>query len=358
MHTIMPLDKGHSPLNLSEFQYELPDELIAQYPAEERDHSRLMIVDAKKERVTHARFTDLPDFLNRGDLLVLNDTRVIPARLFGQKQGTGGTVELLLLEKKGDKVWQCMFKRGKRLPTGTGIVFEGGCLRGEILEKIREGKGLVEFTHSGNFFDALKIAGRVPLPPYIRREPNKGFNDRERYQTVFAIKPGSSAAPTAGLHFTRELINELKGRGINLAFLTLHVGPGTFVPIRAERIDEHRMDPEFFQIPSESLEAVERARRDGARVVAVGSTALRGVEAAFQHGESGPQKSGHTDLFIYPGFRFRRITGLVTNFHLPGTTLFVLACTFAGTSLMKRAYQEAIEKRYRFYSYGDAMVIL
>lgn len=345
-------------MNTTEFDYELPQELIAQYPAGERDQSRLLAVDRRKGAILHSRFQNLPEFLQRGDLLVLNDTKVIPARLIGKKAGTGGRVELLLLEQAGKNAWKCMFKRGKRLSKGNKIIFKDGEFSGKVMEEVREGKGLVEFDYSGDFWAALERFGSVPLPPYIRRNEGRSFHDAERYQTVFARDPGSCAAPTAGLHFTEKVFSGLKAAGVEIAFVTLHVGPGTFLPIRAGEVERHRMEPEFFSVPHETVEALERARGGGFRVIPVGSTALRCIESAFRNGRAGPVERGYTDLFIYPGYEFQRVNGLITNFHLPRSTLFVLVCALAGTGLMKRAYREAVENRYRFYSYGDAMIIL
>lgn len=344
-------------MNLSEFDYELPEELIAQYPADKRDDSRLLVVDKNRETVNHAIFSRLPEFLKPGDLLILNNTQVIPARLIGEKSGTGGTVELLLLEEISNKVWRCMFKRGKRLPVGTEVIFQKGRLQGAIGEKIVEGRGVVEFSCSGDFLEMLKEYGRIPLPPYIKRKPGDSFNDTARYQTVFARKPGSSAAPTAGLHFTENLLNEIKKAGVHVAHVTLHVGPGTFNPIRSEEIERHKMEPEYFSVLPETKEAIEKAQRDKSRIISVGSTSLRCVESACDDAAVW-MESGHTHLFILPGYRFKRVNGLITNFHLPKTTLFVLVCAFAGKSLMQRAYRESIKRRYRFYSYGDAMLIL
>lgn len=345
-------------MKLSEFDYGLPQELIAQRPAEERDHSRLMVVDKQKGRLLHSQFKNLPEFIQQGDLLVLNDTKVIPARLIGKKSGTGGRVELLLLESAGGTSWRCMFKRGKRLAKGSGIIFKGGQLRAKVAEEVNEGKGVVEFDYSGDFWEVLDRLGNVPLPPYIQRKQGHSFQDVERYQTVFARDPGSCAAPTAGLHFTENVFKGLKDAGANLAFVTLHVGPGTFVPIRTDDIEQHRMEPEFFRVPPETAEAMKKARRNGSRVIPVGSTALRCVESAFRDGDGKVAPRGYTDLFIYPGYTFQRINGLITNFHLPRSTLFVLVCALAGTTLTKQAYTEAIKNRYRFYSYGDAMIVV
>lgn len=345
-------------MNLSDFDYCLPPELIAQYPTEERDNARLLVVDKQRESIIHSQFKDIPEFLTRGDLLILNDTKVIPARLIGKKVKTGGVVELLLLERMDEKTWNCMVKGGKKLGMGSEVLFNEGQLLARVVEKVVEGRGLVEFDYSGEFFEVLQRSGVIPLPPYIKREPGRRYNDAERYQTVFARHPGSSAAPTAGLHFTDEVLDELKENGVNCAHVTLHVGPGTFIPVRTERIEDHTMEPEVFEIPSETIEAIEETVRGKSRVIGVGSTSLRCVESSYENGKPGGIKRGHSSLYIYPGYHFKRVNSLFTNFHLPKSTLFILACAFAGEKLIKSAYQEAVEKRYRFYSYGDAMLIL
>lgn len=345
-------------MDLSEFDYHLPPDLIAQVPAEERDQSRLMVVDRDQGSVTHSRFRALPDFLRRGDLLVLNDTQVIPARLLGKKEETGGAVEILLLERISPSAWRCMFKRGKRVAPGTRIVFEGGELCGTVVGKVTEGRGMVEFDFAGDFFEVLKRWGQVPLPPYIKPKSEKAYDHAGRYQTLFAQNPGSSAAPTAGLHFTDQVFRGLASAGVRIATVTLHVGPGTFLPIRTPRIEDHQMEPERYNISAETREVIARAVQDENRIIPVGSTSLRVLESFSQGSSSSEDENGATDLFIYPGYKFRRASGLVTNFHLPQSTLFVLVCALAGTSLMKRTYEEAVRERYRFYSYGDAMVIL
>ncbi len=345
-------------MNLSEFDYELPHDLIAQYPAEKRDESRLLVVDTRNESIIHSQFQSLPEFLKPGDLLILNETKVIPARLVGRKIETGGKVELLLLEQRSEKVWKCMVKHGKSLRKGSLVDFEGGELRCKVLEEIKNGKGEVEFDYSGDFFQILKNLGEIPLPPYIKRNPDDSFSDSERYQTVFAKNPGSSAAPTAGLHFTPQMLKDLEVAGINFAHITLHVGPGTFVPIRTEEIKKHKMEPEPFEILPQAVEAIQKALRDKTRIIGIGSTSVRCLESALSNDKSNLTKKGCTDLFIYPGYRFKGINSMLTNFHLPKTTLFVLVCTLAGAGFMKRAYKEAIQQRYRFFSYGDAMLII
>ncbi len=345
-------------MDLSSFDYTLSRELIAQVPARRRDASRMLVVDRQKSSVSHSRFKYLPEFFKRGDLIILNNTKVIPARLIGKRRRTGGVVELLLIEKIDGKAWKCMIKGGKKLKKGTKILFKEGQLTGKVADPVMDGRGVIEFDCSGDFYSVLQELGDIPLPPYIKREPGESRDDAERYQTIFSKCPGSSAAPTAGLHFTEEVLNDLKSKGVHLAYVTLHVGPGTFVPVRTEKIEEHKMEPEYFEIPSETIEAIEKAGRDRSRVTGVGSTVLRCVESSYKNGRPMNGKSGHTDLYVYPGYNFNRVNSLVTNFHLPKSTLFILVCAFAGTELMKSAYKQAMEKRYRFYSYGDAMLIL
>ena len=343
-------------MRLADFDYSLPEELIAQEPLPQRSASRLMIVDRMQQQVRHARFADLPTELVPGDLLVRNETRVLPARLFGRKP-TGGQVEVLLVQRcaLAEEVWLCMTRSSKALRVGTRIDFPAGA-RGEIVDDLGEGRRLVRFQGSEDFPAYLGEHGRMPLPPYIRRDARR--LDQERYQTVFARTPGAVAAPTAGLHFTSQTFEALRHRGIETCGITLHVGPGTFQPVRSETLEQHRMHAEWYEMPAETAGKIRETRAAGHRVIALGTTVTRTLEhcaAAAGEVEAG---SGETDLFIRPGHQFRTVDGLVTNFHLPKSTLLVLVAAFAGRDLILRAYREAIAERYRFFSYGDCMLIL
>ncbi|MGQ9628750.1 MAG: tRNA preQ1(34) S-adenosylmethionine ribosyltransferase-isomerase QueA [bacterium] len=332
----------------SDFYYFLPPHLIAQRPAPVRSLSRLMVL-LPDGRIEHRIFEDIVEYLGEGDVLVINDTRVIPARLVGRKS-TGGGVELLLLRQLEGKTWEVRAERAKRLRAGAKLVFGDG-LRGKVVGELDEGRRIVEFSCDGDFYGILDGIGRTPLPPYIKRSPSE--EDRDRYQTVYAKHPGSVAAPTAGLHFTRELMGKLEDRGVRIVPVTLHVGLGTFAPVRVDRIEEHRMHSEAYSIPEESARVISSAER----VVAVGTTVTRVLEAVFRdEGEVVP-KSGWTDLFIYPPYEFGAVDALITNFHLPESTLLMLVCAFGGYERVMGAYREAIEREYRFYSYGDAMMI-
>lgn len=343
-------------MKLSDFDYDLPEDLVAQEPVEPRDASRLLVLPRREGPVRHLRFSDLPDLLSPGDLLVLNDTRVIPARLVGRKE-TGGRCELLLLAPIGDEAggrWRAMGQASKPLRPGSRLSF------GELSARIEaaEGEGFfaVRFDRDGPaLLEALEREGRVPLPPYIRREPTAA--DRERYQTIVAREPGSAAAPTAGLHFTERLLTRLAERGVARATVTLHIGPGTFLPVRAETLAGHRLHAERYHVSAAAARAVAACRDRRGRLVAVGSTTVRTLESAFT-GSEVRQGWGETDLFIRPGYLFRVMDGLVTNFHLPRSSLLMLACAFGGRERVLAAYREAVRQRYRFYSYGDAMVML
>lgn len=339
-------------MDLKDFTFDLPERLIAQEPLEKRDSSRMMVLNRKDGAVSHRAFTDLPEFLRPGDLLVLNDTRVIPTRLLGRK-ATGGQVELLLVERVsegGGEEWTCLARPGKGLKTGTRVYFDG--IEAEMLGQVEEGLFLCRFSGPLD----LHMHGKVPLPPYIRRQPTEA--DISRYQTVFAGRDGAVAAPTAGLHFTDEMIGRLRAKGVDVAFVTLHTGPGTFMPVRAEKIEEHRMMRERYRIDESVFNRVKEAREEGRRVVAVGTTSTRALEACVREGFSSPKLEGATDLFIYPGFEFKAIDALLTNFHLPESTLLMLISAFAGRELVLKAYKEAVEKEYRFFSYGDSMLII
>jgi S-adenosylmethionine:tRNA ribosyltransferase-isomerase len=346
---------------VSDFEFNLPPELIAQHPAPERTRSKLMVLDRGSGRITHTYTADIPAFLSAGDLLVVNDTRVFPARLTGRRLPGGGMVECLLLKRRGHGVWDALVHPGQRLRPGSRMVFERDAvvLHAEIVGRSSYGRRTIQFDiEDEEAFDrAVDRLGEVPLPPYIKREP--AGTDTARYQTVYARVRGSVAAPTAGLHFTPELLDQLQARGIGHVALTLHVGYGTFQPVRTELVDEHRLDPEPWSIDADVAAAVNDAVSAGRRVVAVGTTTTRTLEAvAAAHGGRIAPGSGQTDLFIYPGFRFQVVSALLTNFHLPGSSLLMLVAAFAGRERVLEAYRTAIEQRYRFYSYGDAMLIL
>lgn len=338
----------------SDFDYQLPESAIAQHPAEPRDASRLLVLHRRDGKLEHRIFRELPRFLKEGDVLVVNDSRVIPARLFGVKDGTGGSVELLLLERRSHDTWECLARPARRLRPGARLVFGGGLLRGEVLEAMPGGGRLVGFRWEGVFEDVLRRLGEMPLPPYIKER----LSDPERYQTVYAREEGSKAAPTAGLHFTPELLEAIRQQGVEVVSITLHVGLGTFRPVTAETVEEHQMHAEYYRVPQESAAAINRAKARGGRCVAVGTTVVRTLESvAADDGEVLPG-SGWTEIFIYPGYRFKVIDAMVTNFHLPRSTLLMLVSAFAGREQVLRAYQEAIALGYRFYSFGDAMLIL
>ena len=343
-----------SPQRLSHYDFELPAELIAQAPLAERSASRLMVVRRDGQAIGHARFADLPDLLVPGDLLVRNETRVIPARLRGKK-ASGGQIEVLLVECLDGELWRCMTRASKPVRAGSRLTFPGG-INALVEAEADEGWRVIRFHCQGGVLAALETAGEMPLPPYIERPP--AADDRDRYQTVYAREPGAVAAPTAGLHFSAETFAALQARGIESCGLTLHVGPGTFLPVRTENLDEHRMHSELFDIPEETAAAVNRARAAGRRAVAVGTTSTRALESAV--GEDGRVRAGgaRTRLFIRPGFQFRAVDALLTNFHLPKSTLLVLVSAFAGRELILEAYRQAVEQRYRFFSYGDCMLIL
>ncbi|WP_134642962.1 tRNA preQ1(34) S-adenosylmethionine ribosyltransferase-isomerase QueA [Ammonifex thiophilus] len=341
-------------LKRSDFEYYLPKELIAQEPLPERDKSRLMVVYRDREEFEHRLFRDLPEYLVPGDVLVLNRTRVLPARLYGAKEGTGGKVEVLLLRQLEPDLWEVLVRPGRRVPEGTRIVFGGGLLRGEVLSRLGSGGRLIRFTCEGDFFSLLHRLGEIPLPPYIKRK----LAEPERYQTVYASEPGSAAAPTAGLHFTPELLQKLQEKGVEVVTLTLHIGLDTFRPVKEEDITAHRMHSEEYHLPEATAEAVNRAKREGRRIVAVGTTVVRCLESVADERGLVRAGRGFTDLFIYPGYRFKVIDALVTNFHLPGSTLLMLVAAFAGREKILRAYAEAVRLRYRFFSFGDAMLIL
>ncbi|GFN23194.1 tRNA preQ1(34) S-adenosylmethionine ribosyltransferase-isomerase QueA [Thermanaeromonas sp. C210] len=341
-------------MRVEEFDYYLPPELIAQEPVEPRDSSRLLVLHRRDGRLEHRRFYDLPQYLEKGDILVLNDTRVIPARLFGRKAGTGGRVEVLLLSPLGGDRWETLVRPGRRVPPGTRLIFGQGELEARVLSTTDEGGRVLEFAYRGSWEDILARLGRVPLPPYIRRE----LPDPERYQTVYARHPGSAAAPTAGLHFTPRLLEKIREKGVEVASILLHVGLGTFRPVKEETVEKHRMHAEYYIVLPETAEAINKARARGGRVVAVGTTVVRTLETvATPEGRISPGE-GYTDLFIYPGYSFKAVDCLITNFHLPRSTLLMLVSAFAGREKILQAYRVAVEEGYRFFSFGDAMLIL
>ncbi|MDO5135067.1 MAG: tRNA preQ1(34) S-adenosylmethionine ribosyltransferase-isomerase QueA [Eubacteriales bacterium] len=341
-------------MKTSDFYYELPQELIAQDPLEDRSSSRLMHLSLKDGGITHRRFTDVVEYLDPGDCLVLNDTKVIPARLYGQKEETGGLVEILLLKRREKDIWECLVKPGKKARPGARLLFGDGVLKGEILDIVEEGNRLIQFQYQGIFEEILDRLGEMPLPPYITHK----LKDKNRYQTVYAKHEGSAAAPTAGLHFTEELLEKVKEKGVSIAHVTLHVGLGTFRPVKVEDVETHHMHSEFYVVEEDQARLINETKRRGGRIISVGTTSCRTLESAA--GEDGRIKagSGWTDIFIYPGYQFRIIDGLITNFHLPESTLLMLVSALAGKENILRAYEEAVKERYRFFSFGDAMVII
>ncbi|NGQ94268.1 tRNA preQ1(34) S-adenosylmethionine ribosyltransferase-isomerase QueA [Brevibacillus sp. SYP-B805] len=342
-------------MNVDQFDFELPERLIAQHPLAERTASRLLVLDKRTGAIAHRRFVDLREYLQPGDVLVLNDSRVMPARLIGVKADTGAHIELLLLRSLGEDRWETLVKPGKRVKIGTEILFGEGLLRC-VCEAITDTGGrIVRFQYDGIFYEILDQLGSMPLPPYIHAR----LEDKERYQTVYARERGSAAAPTAGLHFTREYLNELEQKGVRLAYLTLHVGLGTFRPVSADTVEEHVMHAEYYEISEETARIVNDAKEAGRRIIAVGTTSCRTLETVGrEHGGRLRPQSGWTDIFIYPGFTFSVVDGLLTNFHLPKSTLVMLVSALAGRENVLAAYREAIAREYRFFSFGDAMLIV
>ena len=336
----------------SDFYFDLPEELIAQTPLERRDASRLLTLDKTTGAVAHHHFYDLPQFLRPNDCLVLNDSRVLPARLLGHRS-TGGAVEVLLLRDKGDGVWECLTKPGRKTHTGTELSFGDGELTATVVGEVDDGNKLVQFHYKGIFLEVLERLGQMPLPPYIHEQ----LQDPERYQTVYSRANGSAAAPTAGLHFTKELLEKLQAQGVNLAYVTLHVGLGTFRPVKAEEITDHHMHSEFCMMSAETAELLNRTHREGHRIVCVGTTSCRTVESLVEPDGTFREKSAWTDIFIYPGYKFRALDALITNFHLPESTLVMLVSALAGRENILHAYQVAVQEKYRFFSFGDAMFI-
>ena len=342
-------------MRLSEYDFELPQHLIAQNPLGDRSASRLLSLDRSSKQIGHRCFTDLPELLRDGDLLVRNETRVIPARLLGKKE-SGGQVELLLVKQCDpvQNIWRCMTRSSKPVRIGARLDFSAG-VYGEVVEVFEDGHRLVRFPASDNFLETLERVGHMPLPPYIRREDHE--QDKDRYQTVFANKPGAIAAPTAGLHFTEDIFSALAKRNIDVCSITRHVGPGTFLPVRTEKLDEHRMHSEAYEVTEEAAQQINKARAEGRRIIALGTTVTRTLEHAVDDNGLLQAGQGETALFIRPGFQFRLIDALITNFHLPKSTLLVLVSAFAGKDFILKAYQEAVEQEYRFFSYGDCMLI-
>lgn len=340
-------------MKTSDFYYDLPQELIAQTPLERRDTSRLMVLDPATQRIEHRHFYDLIDYLNPGDCLVMNDSRVLPARLFGKRMPTGGAVEVLLLTDRGNKTWECLVKPGRKLHEGAQISFGDGALTAEVTQVLESGNRLVQFHYDGIFLEILERLGKMPLPPYIKEE----LEDGERYQTVYSRVSGSAAAPTAGLHFTKELLERIEQKGVHLAYITLHVGLGTFRPVKVEDVTAHHMHSEFCMISAETAALLNETRRAGKRIVCVGTTSCRTLESLADENGGFAERSAWTDIFIYPGYRFRAMDALVTNFHLPESTLIMLVSAFAGYDFTMRAYREAVQERYRFFSFGDAMLL-
>ena len=340
-------------MKTSDFYYDLPKELIAQDPLEDRSSSRLLHLSMKDGSVEHRHFTDILDYLKKGDCLVINDTRVIPARLYGHKEETGALIEILLLKRRENDIWECLVKPGKKARLGARIVFGDGILTGEITDIVEEGNRLIQFHYEGIFEEILDQLGEMPLPPYITHK----LQDKNRYQTVYAKHDGSAAAPTAGLHFTEELLEKVKEKGVNIAHVTLHVGLGTFRPVKVDDVEQHHMHSEFYMVEEDQAKLINDTKKQGGRVISVGTTSCRTLESATDENGILRAGSGWTEIFIYPGYRFKMIDGLITNFHLPESTLMMLVSALAGKERIMAAYEEAVQERYRFFSFGDAMFI-
>ena len=352
-------EKKPTELLASDFYYDLPEELIAQHPAEKRDHSRLMVIDRKTGRVEHKHFYDVIDYLNEGDVLVINDSKVIPARLYGHVEGREeALIELLLLRQHELDNWECLVKPGKRAKIGSRSVFGGGALIGEVIDIVEEGNRIIRFDYDRekytSIYDVLQEVGMMPLPPYITER----LADRSRYQTVYAREEGSAAAPTAGLHFTPELLQKIKDKGIKIAPVMLHVGLGTFRPVKVERIDEHIMHTEYFSVSKESADIINEVKANGGRIICVGTTSCRTIESVAEENGHIPAMSGDTGIFIYPGYKFKAVDSLITNFHLPESTLLMLVSALYDKEKMMAIYNDAVRERYRFFSFGDAMLIV
>ena len=346
-------EKRRKDLKTSDFYYDLPQELIAQTPLERRDASRLLVLDKATGALEHRHFSDIIAYLNPGDCLVMNDSRVLPARLLGHRVPTGGAAEVLLLKDKGDGVWECLVKPGRKLHEGAELSFGDGALTATVQSVLEGGNRLVKFHYEGIFLEILERLGKMPLPPYIKEE----LSDGERYQTVYSRVNGSAAAPTAGLHFTKELLQRIAEKGVRLAFVTLHVGLGTFRPVQVDEVTEHHMHSEFCMISQETADILNKTREDGGRIVCVGTTSCRTLESLADDSGHFTERSAWTDIFIYPGYRFKAMDALITNFHLPESTLIMLVSAFAGYEHIMNAYRVAVQERYRFFSFGDAMFI-
>jgi len=341
-------------MKVSDFYYELPEELIAQEPIEKRDESRLLVLHKTTGEIEHKIFKEILHYLDEGDCLVLNNTKVIPARLIGEREDSHGKMEFVLLKRLSLDTWEVLVKPGRRAKIGSRFVFGGGKLKAEVIDRTETGERIVKFIYDGVFEDLLDELGKIPLPPYIKKQ----LKDKDRYQTVYAKYEGSAAAPTAGLHFTDELLKEIERKGVRIAYVTLHVGLGTFRPIKVENVLEHKMHSEYYELNEETAELINRTKLEGKRVFAVGTTTIRTLETVMKEEGFIKPKKGWTDLFIYPGFEFKIVDALVTNFHLPCSTLLMLVSAFAGRDKIFKAYEEAIRERYRFFSFGDAMLIL
>ena len=340
-------------MKTKDFYYDLPEELIAQTPVEPRDASRLMTLDKTTGAIGHYHFRDIVDLLREGDCLILNDSRVLPARIYGVKEDTGAHVEFLLLENKGNDRWEALAGPGKKARKGSRFTFGDGLLRCEVVDVLPDGNRLIQFQYEGVFFNLLDQIGQMPLPPYIKEK----LQDRERYQTVYSREVGSAAAPTAGLHFTPELLERVKAKGVKLGFVTLHVGLGTFRPVSAENIQDHKMHAEHYHMPQETADLINETKEKGGRVIAVGTTSCRTIESVAQKEGRFTESEGWTDIFLYPGYQFKGLDGLITNFHLPESTLIMLVSALAGREHVLHAYEVAVQEKYRFFSFGDAMFI-
>ncbi|MBZ9635731.1 tRNA preQ1(34) S-adenosylmethionine ribosyltransferase-isomerase QueA [Clostridium sp. FP1] len=340
-------------MKVKDFNFDLPQELIAQHPLQKRDESRLMVINKTSSEIQQKKFKDIIDYLNSGDCLVLNDTRVLPARLLGVKEGTGGKMEFLLLKRIDINHWETLVKPGKKAKIGTRFIFGNGELKAEVISISEGGSRIVEFEFEGIFEEVLDKLGEMPLPPYITEK----LEDKERYQTVFSKQIGSAAAPTAGLHFTEDLLSKIKAKGVKIAFVTLHIGLGTFRPVKAETVEEHEMHSEYYVLNKHTADVINETKENGGRIIAVGTTSNRTLESIANENGRVEEKSGWTDIFIYPGYKFKIVDALITNFHLPESTLIMLVSAFAGQNLVMGAYDMAVKEKYRFFSFGDAMFL-
>ncbi|MFI3201066.1 MAG: tRNA preQ1(34) S-adenosylmethionine ribosyltransferase-isomerase QueA [Eubacteriales bacterium] len=341
-------------MKTADFYFDLPEELIAQDPLEERSSSRLLTLDKESGEITHTHFSSILEYLEQGDCLVLNNTRVLPARLFGQKEETGAVIELLLLKRRKDDIWETLVKPGRKAKIGTRLVFGEGLLRAVVIDIIEEGTRLIQFEYEGIFEELLEQLGEMPLPPYITHR----LEDQSRYQTVYAKYSGSAAAPTAGLHFTETLLQEVEAKGVTIVYVTLHVGLGTFRPVKVEEVTKHHMHTEYYEVDEETAKRINQTKENGHRVICVGTTSCRTIESACNEQGVLEPKSGNTEIFIYPGYTFKILDGLITNFHLPESTLLMLVSALAGKQSVMGAYEVAVRERYRFFSFGDAMMII